>query len=271
MVSHLIRVMRNRHARLTKYGVVTLVGLAVLGWIREPEKHPSSQDSASASSAQSRTFFPPPDTGGVQGVELPGDLPSVRANNNKIDSPIAGVPERVKSVEADQQTAAVMKTREHAPVNGGRHEGLQQSAERPAATRSQESREERPLEPEVPEPAVRNSERTQDKDNGAINTGGQNQPVVAKKNRSVAKSAAIIVGAAAAGAAIGAASGGGKGAAIGAVSGGAGGYVYDRMTRRKGVRNVPTVTDSDKDQPMDGPGYDRAPSLARRFGTPTFN
>ena len=266
--------MRNRHDRLTKYGVVALAGIAVLGWIREPEKHPSFKDPASASSAQSRTtFFPPPDTAGVEAVELPGDPPSVRANNDKIDSLIAGVPERVnpKSVEADQESSAVIKTRERAPVNGGRHEGPQQSAEQPAATRSQESREERPLEPEVPEHAVRKSERRQDKDTGAINTGGQNQPVVAKKDRSTAKSAAIIVGAAATGAAIGAATGGGKGAAIGAVSGGAGGYVYDRMTRRKGVRNVPTVTDSDKDQPMDGPGYDRAPSLARRFGTPTFN
>ena len=53
------------------------------------------------------------------------------------------------------------------------------------------------------------------------------------KKRSTAKSAAIIGGSAAAGAAVGAMAGGGKGAAIGAVAGGAGGYVYDRATRNK--------------------------------------
>jgi hypothetical protein len=53
------------------------------------------------------------------------------------------------------------------------------------------------------------------------------------KRRSTAKSAAIIGGSAAAGAAVGAMAGGGKGAAIGAVAGGAGGYVYDRATRNK--------------------------------------
>jgi hypothetical protein len=52
--------------------------------------------------------------------------------------------------------------------------------------------------------------------------------------RSTAKSAAIIGGSAAAGAAIGAMAGGGKGAAIGALTGGAGGLVYDRMTRKQG-------------------------------------
>lgn len=37
------------------------------------------------------------------------------------------------------------------------------------------------------------------------------------------------------------------------VSGGAGGYVYDRMTRRKGVSDVPPVNTSDTDQQSDGP------------------
>jgi uncharacterized protein YcfJ len=58
------------------------------------------------------------------------------------------------------------------------------------------------------------------------------RPVVTKK-RSTAKSAAIIGGSAAAGAAVGAMAGGGKGAAIGALAGGAGGYIYDRMTKNK--------------------------------------
>lgn len=56
------------------------------------------------------------------------------------------------------------------------------------------------------------------------------------KRRSKKKSAAIVAGSAATGAAIGALAGGGKGAAIGAISGGAAGFVYDRATHKKRVR-----------------------------------
>jgi uncharacterized protein YcfJ len=71
------------------------------------------------------------------------------------------------------------------------------------------------------------------------------------QGRSKAKSAAIIGGGAAAGAAIGAMAGGGKGAAIGAVTGGAGGLIYDRMTHKKndgfGYRsNGATYRDDDR-------------------------
>ena len=54
-----------------------------------------------------------------------------------------------------------------------------------------------------------------------------------KSERSTGKSAMIIGGGAAAGAAIGAAAGGGKGAAIGALGGGAAGLIYDRMTKNR--------------------------------------
>jgi hypothetical protein len=53
------------------------------------------------------------------------------------------------------------------------------------------------------------------------------------EGRSTVKSAAVIGGGAAAGAAIGGATAGGKGAAIGALTGGAAGLVYDRMTKNR--------------------------------------
>jgi hypothetical protein len=73
----------------------------------------------------------------------------------------------------------------------------------------------------------------------------------------------IIAGAAAAGAAIGGLSGGGKGAAIGAVTAGAGGYVYDRMTRRRGVNGSNgSLSSPDRDDAND--------HFTSRFATPGF-
>jgi hypothetical protein len=65
-------------------------------------------------------------------------------------------------------------------------------------------------------------------------TGTRHRRVYVEK-RPFKHSAAIVGGAAAGGALIGALAGGGKGAAIGALAGGGGGLVYDRLTHKKKV------------------------------------
>jgi uncharacterized protein YcfJ len=56
------------------------------------------------------------------------------------------------------------------------------------------------------------------------------------RRRSRRRSAEIVGGSALGGAAIGALAGGGKGAGIGALAGGTAGYIYDRKTHKKVVR-----------------------------------
>ena len=66
-----------------------------------------------------------------------------------------------------------------------------------------------------------------------LDTVREDRVVYGEQRRSKKKSAAIVLGTAGTGAAIGALAGGGKGAALGAVSGGAAGFVYDRLTHVK--------------------------------------
>jgi hypothetical protein len=252
-----------------------LAGIAVLGWIRDPEKNPSSGRPVSATSsgpAESRVTFSPQSAGtGVADIsgfrgEDPHTSHQAPETDLLVNSAQTGVEHKTRrAVPGDQQTSAVMKTPESPAADIGRHEDPQ-TVEDGVVTRSgkpsKERSEDREQDGRVPMPRV---DRTDD-------TGAQTQPVVGKKNRSTAKSAAIIVGTAVAGAAIGAATGGGKGAAIGAISGGAGGYVYDGMTRHHGRTGLPTINaPSDADQQGDPQRYDRESSFARRFGTPSFN
>jgi hypothetical protein len=74
--------------------------------------------------------------------------------------------------------------------------------------------------------------RTRDRQVEQSGSTYSNGPYI-QRERSTAKSAAIIAGGAAVGAAIGGMAGHGKGAAIGALSGGALATVYDRMTHKK--------------------------------------
>jgi hypothetical protein len=98
------------------------------------------------------------------------------------------------------------------------------------------------LEPPVPQPAFTEPENT---DRGVA--GGSRyessadreyvnhrRRVIVKK-RPLKHSLEIIGGSAAGGALIGGLAGGGKGAGIGALVGGGGGFLYDRLTRKKKV------------------------------------
>jgi hypothetical protein len=266
--------MRNRHDRYARYGVVALAGVAVLGWVREPEKpfeNPGGVSSAVGSGESRATFSPPPPPpAAVLAFEQLSGHHSVHPDNAGSTPESASFPTVLQPVESgslkgDQQTSAVR--RERALEIGGLHEGVH-AAKGVAVNRSPELPKEASEDPEPIERAVGNVDPPQD---DVVIADGRTQPVLGKKDRSTGLSAAIIVGATAAGAAIGAASGGRKGAAIGAITGGAGGYVYDRMTRRKGVAGVPTGTHSGADRQVDESKHDNASSLARRFGTPTFN
>jgi hypothetical protein len=62
------------------------------------------------------------------------------------------------------------------------------------------------------------------------------RPRYVVRRRSKAKSVAIVGGSAAAGAGIGALAGGPTGAGIGAIAGGTAGFIYDRKTHKKVVR-----------------------------------
>ena len=206
--------MGNQHDRLIKLGIVALAGIAVLGWVREPERHQSYESPVSAASparSESRaTFYPQAPESPVIGVMGTNDPESTHATDRvrepTFDHSAAIVFERRRSspVQSERPTSRVMKTPERPIANTGRHQDPQTVY--PVAARSSEPKKEHSEDPGqgalTPVPSV---DRTDD-------THAQTQPVVGKKERSTAKSAAIIIGSAVAGAAIGAVAGGGKGA-----------------------------------------------------------
>lgn len=232
--------MRSSQDRLTRFGVVVVAGIAVLGWLREPEKHQFPDKAARA------TFQPPQDSAGPPVVrELPGD-----------PAPFGAEPGEIRTRRRALSVHNAPRPGEP-PVSKDRSE-----PETHDRTRTPEP-ELRSLPPYVPEAETRTDDRT-----------SQTPPVVHPKKRSTVRSVAIIAGAAAAGAAIGGLSSGGKGAAIGAITGGAGGYVYDRVTRRRSsppdmTHRDPSLRPSEDRENIDDESY-RRPALARQFGTPGF-
>jgi hypothetical protein len=252
--------MQKSREWLAQIGAVALAGIAVLGWVREPEKPYLPQ-------AVQRAIYQQPDAGGPPVVrELPADA-------EFDESSVEGrVPPRVDAdvvrrrsassapVAADQRgTAAPVPEQPVAIV----------PSTPPASGPPPAKPTDGPAEPELrARPAESNPQVVPRPDR-------QTQPIVTEnKDRSTKERALIIGGAAAAGAAIGAMAGGGKGAAIGAITGGAGGYVYDRMTRRNDPRRNTTYgpapgDSTDVDYPDKDPAVKPAP-LASRFGTPRF-
>jgi hypothetical protein len=90
--------------------------------------------------------------------------------------------------------------------------------------------ESEPLPPGEGERYVERSRRV-----GSADRVEEHHSRVYVRKRPVKHSLEIIGGSAAGGALIGGLAGGGKGAGIGALVGGAGGFVYDRLTRKKKV------------------------------------
>jgi hypothetical protein len=229
--------MEHSHRRLHALGIVALAAIAILGWVREPERHRELESAARVTFASPRNSIDPlPLPEAPVRPELP-----VLAEAPKSSSRVPAVqrtpePERLSAasgVETAHPSASAPQDRERTVEDDGKSG--------------------RPEPPTAPPPP-------------------QSPGTVRSKERSTARSAAIIAGAAAAGAAIGGLAGGGKGAAIGAIAGGAGGYLYDRRTRRRDASGIPTVAPpgSDNNDATERNDF-RESRLAQRFGTPGFN
>lgn len=261
-----------------KLGVVAVAGVAVLGWVRQPEPLESRERIRTVIlPAQVDAAGPPV----VRELALPGDSVAESKAESVAAAPRATVAERLPRADAaaaaPRRRAAepaprvpVLKQREPQPrelppaprakPENGRHEAAAEPAAPAAATtarRDPELRQRPTLEEELEIEEGRTARRSgatvrNDPDDAEI---ADTHPVTVPRRepRSRRGSAILIGGGAAAGAAIGAISGGRKGALIGAIAGGAGGYVYDRM-RGRGRVNDPHGTIS----------------TARRYGTANY-
>ena len=250
----------NNRQDLTKFGIVALAALAVVGWVREPERH-GSIDTPAVSPTR-YTIVPEDDfaTPEVDHEQVhytePKDAaapaerifrqpqPREQMRQQAPAKPVIKVPVVKAEAAVAPPVAASVPVPVTVPQDSGRHGGGEQARTRPGPVRDSE-----------PEPVREATVVRPDRSTASVVTPRQDQ------QRSRGRSTAIIAGAGAAGAAIGAATGGGKGAVIGAITGAAGGYVYDRMSRGS-YRNG-----GGSGRSTDTVGTD----IANRFGTPAFN
>jgi len=230
---------------------VVLAAVALLGWVREPEKDRFPEK------ANRTTFQIPQDTYGPPVVRaLPGDAEPLTAEPNRL-------PRRTQARKARGHSTGY-KIAE--PAESGER-GRQDTSDRDTRAADTPQIPEERVETREPQPDLRTRP---EEDSRADRRNEQTLPTVLAKDSSKRRSALLIAGAAAAGTAIGGLSGGGKGAAIGAITGGAGGYVYDRMTRRRSASPDITYRDPSRSPESFEERSYSSPTLARQFGTPGF-
>ena len=253
--------MTNAQDRIAKLGIIGLAGIAILGWVRQPEMHTQPEP------AQRAVFHAPQE---IPRSVAPGPAtPKMDQAPAVIVEPPVRRPTRSKHSPLHDQSL-VMDPSSHDPVfqttraENSRHQSPipEPQAER---TRSREPQDEVATQAE---PALKPQAQPSDQVPDTVANRAPQHPIVQDTRRSGTRSVAIIAGAAAAGAAIGAIAGHGKGAAIGAAAGAASGYVYDRTSRR----NNPNLSRSPNDQDQaDDQSNNRPPLGVRRIGTPYFN
>lgn len=266
----------NAHNRLTKYGIAGLAGIALLGWIREPERHFGPTEAAGRATFEYRPAAPVTE---APATEFSGNAVPVETTRPAYESspvleePRPASPAPVERRYERHRAASGPVVRQQQPAR------TQRPQVTPQPTQEPKRRAELPAHPDARERSSRHDfpENRQPEDRIEQAEVRRAEPVIdhsttsstvvrpSDRQRTGRQTAMIIGGATAAGAVIGAISGGGKGAAIGAITAGAGGYVYDRMTRNRGASRNSTGYPQGRDDDQDSD--DR---FVSRFATPGF-
>ena len=196
--------MFDRSKALIAAAFVLLAGLAAWGWLRKPAGPYANANSVQPVTAQPATYA---SSNGTYGNE-PSNPPETAAAYTAAPEPWYASRDYVRTVRPNNNAPNTYAPAGYAPngyaPNGYGPNGYVEQRERVV---------ERPM-------SSRYVQR------------GSADRVYYPKDRSKKKSAMIVGGSAAGGAAIGALAGGGKGAGIGALTGGVGGFIYDRLTHK---------------------------------------
>ena len=265
--------MKNPRGLYAQLGVVALAGVAVLGWVREPDQAesrdrirtvilPAQQIDAAGPAVVRDTALPGDPIAEEAPVLLPERLPAAdKTTRSPAPARVAAQPAAAPKAAAQKPAPAPRAPRDLPPAPDAARENGRHEADRDTSSR-REPREpvlrQRPTIDEELEIEEGAGAKAADADTAAADDRDLHPVAVPRREpRSKGRSAMIIAGGAAAGAAIGALSGGGKGAAIGAVAGGAGGYVYDRMRRGSNSSQGTSTTNG-------------TVSTARRYGTANY-
>ena len=262
--------MKTTKDRVTAAGIAALAGVAFLGWVWQPQAvdrvtddlpratfqapAPAAEQSAVPASPGTAVAAPAP-------VTTP-DVPEYSVASEPVQP--RRTPKAVrKAAPAVRERSQPATVKSRIGVDARHAEGPRAEAVVPAPVETvrehvtpEAPRADRAEAPRVHEtPHATAEERELRADNRNADRHDVRPAVVVRQpRRSGKKSAMIIGGGAAAGAVIGAASGGGRGAAIGAAAGGVGGWIYDRLTKRK------------RDTTLDNGGIYRESASARRSG-----